>query len=78
LGLGVADVVEEDAGDNVASGEDDDVTEDEGDVVAVGDGDDVAIADGDGVSADRLEEPADGDAELGLGVEMGQGAPGTA
>ena len=65
-------------GGNVPTGEDDDVTADEGDVLAVGVGDDVAVADGDGVSADGLEEPADGDPELRLGVEMGQGAPGTA
>jgi hypothetical protein len=76
--LGVADVVAEGDGDNVPAWEDEDVTADEGDVLAVGVGDDVAVADGDGVSADGLEEPADGDAELGLGVEMGQGAPGTA
>jgi hypothetical protein len=78
LGLGVADVEAESDGDDVAAGEDDDVTADEGDAVAVGDGDDVAVADGGGVSADGLEEPADGDAGLGLGVEMEQGAPGTA
>jgi len=61
-------VTEGDGGD-VATGEDD--------VVAASDGDDVAVGDGDGVSDERLEEPADEDAELGPGVGEGQGTPGS-